>query len=460
MRKRKLSFVALSVLAGVQALAVDSGNVKNKMVALRQAMAERQSADDGAAGQQTDAGAEVSINVDYSKDGGSRKPVVGFVHGIGGASSSQRDFPPATKDKIAALQPSLWKVSDPEHYSIAKQYNPQIIIPPADTLYDYNPTPEPWEDWGAYENHFYNMVAAFKQRNQPVDYWNVWNEPQMLKYKEPGLVAEAFKRGYQSIKSADPAAKVIAPSTIGFSDKVMAPFLEYAAKNNLIFDAYNWHEFGRPELLPEHVRTMRALLARHPSLGNPPFIIDEFATPEQHLQPGFAVAWFYYLEAAGIELSARACWDVVDKRKWSDCWDGLDGLFLKDNDTPQPLYWVFDAYSKLTGPRLATSSSDGKDAVALAAKSGNGLSIIAGRFHDEKNVTGTKTVNIILANLPKSSGAIHVTVYKIPNPRLTPHAMPKLAKVYEGDAPLSSSSVSLPLKKFGDGEAYLLEVGL
>jgi len=401
------------------------------------------------------AGEQITVSISYkSVRSNDSKPVIGFVHGIAGASSASDDFPQATKDKIVALKPALWKVSDPTHYQIAKQYSPRIIVPPADTLYGYDPMPEPWKDWAKYERHFSSLVMQSLQHNAPVDYWNIWNEPQFGKYENPALVAEGFKRGYQAIKSADPTAKVIGPSTIGFSDKIMASFLDYADKNSLKFDAYNWHEFGRPEALPEHVKTMRALLAKHPSLGQPPFIIDEFATPEQHLQPGFAVAWFYYLEEADIKLSARACWDVEDSQKWSDCWNGLDGLFLKDNLTPQPLYWVFKTYSELNGSRIVTSSSDAKDTVALASKSDSTFSTIIGRFNNEKTPTSVRRVTVNLSELPATK--MHVVVYRIPNPDKTPKALPQPLKIYEGDVVIRAGSANLLIEQFKDGDAYIL----
>ena len=97
-------------------------------------------------------------------------------------------------------------------------------------------------------------------------------------------------------------------------------------------------------------------------------IIDEYAPAAQHHLPGFAVGWFYYLEKSGVLSVSRACWNVMDSVNgiWDDCWDGLDGLFMKDNLTPQALYWVFNRYAQMLGRKLTSTSSASNDVVALA----------------------------------------------------------------------------------------------
>ncbi len=426
------------------------------------------------------------ITIDVSSDDGQAAPLIGFVHGIAAPSVPDYDFPAETISRIAALQPTLWKVSDSRHYLKAQAFGAQIMYASSDAYFNYQAIYYPWNDtgtqWGRFDdwaNFDANAVALLKDSLVPsrqVDYWGIINEPQFIVYSEADQqrLKETFSHGYHDFKDGHPEQRVVAPTTIGYSSKIITALLDYAEDKELRFDAIDWHELGsRPEDVVAHVDDLRALLAARPSLGSPPIIIDEYASSAHHLLPGFAVAWLHYLEKARVLLAARACWNVQDPVNgiWSDCWDGLNGLFMKDNLTPQPLYWVFERYAQMRGQRLVSSSTAPNEVVALARMESTDpglgdIKILVGRFvSDGTQAPATaKDVVIHLEGFSTASGSLHVQIQRIPSlspetiPGVAPVAvpLPQLGPAEQQIAFVEGGRATVVLPAFLDRDAYYL----
>jgi len=116
----------------------------------------------------------------------------------------------------------------------------------------------------------------------------------------------------------------------------MEALLHLAESRELHIDAYGWHEFGRPEQVADHVEDFRRLLKSHPKLASGPILIDEYQSEAQHLLPGFAVGWLYYLEQSGVQQAMRACWDLPKPSGglFETCWTGLNGCSQKTRRRP------------------------------------------------------------------------------------------------------------------------------
>ncbi len=430
-----------------------------------------------------------TITIDASSNDGPATPLIGFVHGIAAPSGADYDFPPETAARIAALKPTLWKVSDPRHYLKAKPFGAQIMYASSDQYFRYQEIYYPWNDTGTKSGRFddwanfdANAISVLQRSltwAQPVDYWGILNEPQFVHYAaaDRKRLMQTYKHGYHDFKDGHPEQKVVAPTTIGYSHAVMKPFLDHAAASDLRFDAIDWHELGsRPEDVVDHANDLRALLAARPGLGSPPIIIDEYASAEQHHLPGFAVAWFYYLEQARVFRAARACWNMQDKANgiWSDCWDGLDGLFMKDNSTPQALYWVFERYAQMRGRKLNSTSSEPSDVVALArgasiGSQGTGeIMMLVGRFVSDSKHAGAAARDVVIhiEKLPLSSGNVHILVQHIPylgpdvltgsDPIAVPLARPEPAASRTVAVVRGQATIVLPA--FQDRDAYYINV--
>lgn len=433
------------------------------------------------------ASVDATITVNASINSGPAVPLIGFVHGIAAPSGADYDFPEDTKTRIAALKPSLWKVSDSRHFLKAKSFGAQIMYASSDEYFNYQPIYYPWNSTGTssgifdnWANFNANAVAILQQsltQNQPIDYWGVINEPQFVQYSsiDQQRLLTTFNHGYHNFKDGHAEQKVVAPTTIGYTRVVMEPLLDYAVANNLYFDAIDWHELGtRPEDVVTHADDLRALLAARPSLGTPPIIIDEYASAEQHLLPGFNVAWFYYLEKAGVNRAARACWNVTDATSggWSNCWDGLNGLFMKDNYTPQAVYWVHERYAQMLGRKLESISTVPNDVVALARSTAaesvtlGEIKVLVGRFVNDHKQSGAaaKNIAIQLEGLPASTTCLNIDVQRIPylGPDVmsgdAPNAIPlsNLENVDKYTAAVVGGRVSAFLPAFRDRDAYYI----
>jgi hypothetical protein len=428
-----------------------------------------------------------SITVDASSVGPAAAPLIGFIHGIAAPSGADQDFPAETMARITALKPTLWKVSDSRHYLKAKSFGAQIMYASSDAYFNYQAIYYPWNNTGTASGTFDDWVnfdanaTSVLQRSltlaQPVDYWGVLNEPQFIQYTatDQQRMLATFKHGYHDFKDGHAEQKVVAPTTIGYSRSFMVPLLDDAVANGLTFDAIDWHELGtRPEDVVSHADDLRALLAARPGLGTPPIIIDEYASPAQHHLPGFAVAWFYYLEKAGVLRAARACWNMTDADSgmWSNCWDGLNGLFMKDNRTPQALYWVHERYAQMLGRKLDATSTAPRDVVALARSTASEplaageTQVLVGRFVHDNSQAGAaaKNISIQLQGLPASSTCLNIQVQRIPylgpdvmsgaNPTALPLAGPETVDSYT--AKVLGGRVSAYLPAFRDRDAYYI----
>jgi hypothetical protein len=424
------------------------------------------------------------ITVNSASNESSATPLIGFVHGISPSSGADYDFPSATQTKIVALAPTFWKVSDWRHYAKAKRFNALVMFASADAYFNYQPIYYPWnnpptragtlDDWVAFNANAVSILqSSLMSPARPVDYWGIVNEPQFSQYSpsDQARLLETFGHGYHNFKDQDSHQKVVGPGTIGYNTTIFTAFLNDAVEKSLKYDAITWHELGtRPEDVVTHVNNLQSLLAARSSLGNPPIIIDEYASAEDHHLPGFAVAWFYYLEKAGVSHASRACWDVQDSVNgtWSDCWDGLDGLFMKDNLTPQALYWVFERYAHMRGNRLTTTSTAPTDVIALASaeSTASEQKILVGRFSSKITAAPAPAKNIKLEidNLAFTSGKATVQICKIPYngpdqgnlPTMTPLTEMIIVATYQATVEQGSMVVSLP--GFKDRDAYYVTI--
>jgi hypothetical protein len=287
---------------------------------------------------------------------------------------------------VSALHPPFWRVSDPRNYQCARAAGAAVSYVLMDSYADYDPRPTPWKDWPGWEGHIRRVLSVAQARGATVDFWEPWNEPWAPAANAP-LALAAFARANAVIRQAAPGAKIVAPSLAQWNERALERFFDDAVAKGQTYDAVSWHEFGEPEELSGHAARTRALLAARPSLGRPEIHVNEYATEDQHLVPAYAVAWFAALEAADVQWASRACWDGYENgRTWSDCWRGLDGLFLRDGVSRQALYWVFRGYAAMSGRRLVvagTSAGGGASrTVALAARDDvkNEIRVLVGRY--------------------------------------------------------------------------------
>lgn len=256
----------------------------------------------------------------------------------------------------------------------------------------------PWNDWTCYDTFVQTLVSLFRtkatQQGLPVpDYWEPQNEPDDLSFID-GYFSEAdqananrnnilalFDHAYTYIKAADATAKTMGPSLDGFAGYPgqqpspatiqvlgdLQTFLDYSDTHDLHWDAISWHENDDrlntdwtndpQEYVANHVATARSLLARHPSLGSPKIIINEFGASDRWVAPGWQGGVLSVMESAGVDFAAHSCFNTANAGGPQPIGDNncfatpstLDGLVGTDvASSTYSSYWVAAAYASMT----------------------------------------------------------------------------------------------------------------
>jgi hypothetical protein len=288
-----------------------------------------------------------------------------------------------------------------------------------------------------------------------------------------------FKIAYQTIKSVDPNAKVVAPSLVNWSDRAgenpgwldMRTFLDYAVLNGITFDAISYHDnnyYHRPDeyapdwwgMQPDEanrsVDRLRKLVAERPSLGSPKVLVNEYADPFTFALPGWSVGRIAALEAANVDEANRTCWFT--------CADGLlDGLLTGDGHTTMPMYWVYAFYASMTGNRTAATSTVSNVTAYAAIDQSQTTRVLVGRHEGCRPDLG------YCPNEPAvPTGDVALTV-RVP---YTGNATITLAAIPAGNAPLpgpvqqqqitgtvaSDGTLQVALPQVADGDVWQVTV--
>jgi hypothetical protein len=361
-----------------------------------------------------------------------------------------------------------------------------------------NTAAAPWNDWSGYAAWVAKTVRTVKAIEH-VDYWEIQNEPGAQGYYNaatwnaltPQLLLEQFLVAYQAIKSVDPNAQVIGPSLARFADYPgewsphefdLVTFLDFVAAKNIKLAGLTWHEIDdfpgphpgdnsmQPQNIVDHVGKARHLIASHPALGDLPIWINEYGRHEDSAIPGWAVGDLGALEEAQVQEAGRACWfdQAPDGRSYEDCWSPtLDGLFGLNGSSHRALYWVYQAYAKLTGTRVPVSSSDGTiSGLAASNTAAHTIRALVGRHvsclaPDNLNCPETPgavpapTSVSLSVRLPWAADSVQVEVARIP---ATWQLVPAPTHVQFGTVPVTNGVVNVSLPGVADGDAYTLTI--
>ncbi|MDI9340543.1 MAG: T9SS type A sorting domain-containing protein [Sediminibacterium sp.] len=399
----------------------------------------------------------------------STKFMQGFLHGN-----------PKHVDSVltAKLKPQFWRIGAyalaGSGYLDAKRFNPKITI----NINDYymiangittQTLSHPWvNNWVDWDNTVTTLANNAAVNNLPVEYWDVWGEPDNFWTGTYAQWIEMYRRTRNIIAGILPGAKVIGPefgfATCNFQVNPILKFLDSLHTAGGSVTGVSWHEFCNPEDITVHVKQVQDSLVIRPWLGNLQILIPEYAGPANHIIPGWNVGWLYYFETAKVDWVSHGCWNESDGvSSWSDCEFGLNGLFMKNNLTPQPNYWVHRAYAELNGVRVKTVPNQPRT-VALAVKNNTvqEMKIIVGRY-DNPNLgshNASANVEIKLKDYPYGSNlTLPLFIQRIPSNNV-PFSVPLLAPVttFTGNITFSGDSASVFISNFVDGDVYLVYV--
>lgn len=390
----------------------------------------------------------------------------GFLHGFESVDydPSRIDF-----DAVKRLRPRFWRIGMTGkvmlNHRLAMRIDPAVrtTLVVSDQLAidagGYGAL-KPWMDWDRYERDVRALVTRYRDRGVRIDYWDVWSEPdtEAMWSGTCEQAMETFKRTANAIRAVEPNAKIVGPSVSGVDrrgacdEPFFARFLRYLQEENLAFDALSWHEFDDPTRLPAQAEAIHAFLRRHPALGTPELHVNEYSGPRDAPMPGWAIAWFAQLEAAGVDAANRACWG-------EGCSSGLNGLFAADNRTPTPLYWAHRWYAELPSQRLRAASSEPTVAV-LAGKDDTKrtVSLLVGGFGAQVARKPAVNMEIRIERFPYAARAVRIDVAALSPPTFFRRMQKRPMDVMEIDAPVRDGIVVLNLPMPKDGDAYRVDV--
>gem|GEM_PF-4874390 len=318
--------------------------------------------------------------------------LTGFLHGF------HPDIPYAT---IAALKPTYWRGGWPFWSGPyrADGYSPvyygkyletrmrlqaetglawQVLLAFKPGWNPSGPARVPWAERDEYRAHIRTLVEYCEHMGVPVDYWEAWNEAPAGPYE--GTVRQHFWSGtwaewlgawdatYEAVRTVNPDARIVGPSYAFANPVTIRPFLEHCREKRQRVDVLDWHDGGYREgpkgeyrapldQVHRNIQEIRALAAaEYPMLGVREIHISEWGRPIARTGVGTEIAFFYYLDLAGVDRAARALWTA----------DDLCGLLVSP-DTPRSTYWAWKAYADGVGMRLVTETND-RSTVAIASR--------------------------------------------------------------------------------------------
>jgi len=421
-----------------------------------------------------------SILIDANSNLGILKLNNGFLHG------RDENSPDINETLLEKLKPEEWKLYKANSYVLAKRHNANITYGLSDH-YAWSqggfPEANPWENWSYYEEYIlYNMqVYDDYFKDYPVDFYNIWNEPDHPYYWHGTYeqLLELFYRAYTVIKSYNPDAKVVGPSISwfrpGFPEvKGIIDFLvDLDSLYGVKLDAISWHENGgytadtKPEDIPYRAQYLRSQIQENfPPDYKPELHVNEYLGGILHLSPGWNIGFLKYLEEAKIEKAMRACWytySLIPYDYCSDCWYGLNGMFMSDGKTPQRVYWIQYTHSQMEGHiKLEVSeSNENTNAIAIRNDSSNQIHLLVGRYF--KNSPNDVSIHIV--NYPFFQENVSVKIELVPNDPTFYDSPPQMIPMPDG--PILISNVSIPvmnneiilqLDNFQDGDAYIITI--
>lgn len=385
----------------------------------------------------------------------------GYVHGI-------RDPDPKNPEAAAwflaakALGARTWRVSDPYHLRFLAPLGVEVTYVLMDGFANYDPNVHPWSpDYGAWDAYVADAVQRNLDAGSPVTWFDVWGEPPIDASNE-AQVLETYRRTYEIIRAHDPKVKIVAPSMWEFDEPKVTAFLDTAVASGQVYDAICWHDFSDdPTDLLGHARRMRELIAGRPTLRNPELHVNEYSSELQHLVPAFNVAWLALLEASGVNVANRACWDsVVDSAgTYGDCWAGIEGVYMRDGVTPQPAYHVLAPYGALTATRYAAASSNPRVAALAGRDRAAGTVRILSGYVGAPSAAGVR-LGLALRGL-SWTGNLHYDVDRVPSGSAPLEARPlrEPLKGPAGDAPITAGSATIDVGCIPRGAAVVVRLG-
>jgi Glycosyl hydrolases family 39 len=205
-------------------------------------------------------------------------------------------------------------------------------------------------NWQSWERIVGKLVRETVDQNIRCD-WVVWNEPDHKKFwpADTNRYYEAFQRAYTIIKALDKESRVTGPTAATYSFAYLTAFLQYCKEKGCVPDVLTWHELTRsvPDI-KGHVEEMRRW-CKDNQIPIPCIVIDEYGGRRTQHLPGVMVGFISALEGAQVDAAARAIWEKSGT---------LCGATTEDGEKPLGVWWVYKAYSDMSGVFVQTVETE------------------------------------------------------------------------------------------------------
>jgi hypothetical protein len=242
-------------------------------------------------------------------------------------------------------------------------------------------------DYAAWDRLIEALVRHYKQKGAGIRLWEVANEPDIgesggCPYRfQPESYVRYYRHTAAAILRADPEARAGGPALASVRSPILPALLDAAARGDVPLHFVSWHIYtSDPRRVRETVEFARQQLAARPKLKSVETFLDEwnmdlFNPPaDRRFQPCFVLETIWQMKDAGLDASCyyQICDYHVDRAeflpfmseagaslmaRWWNRMPQFDGLFDYQN-TVRPTYFAFKLLSRLTGERLAMTSSD------------------------------------------------------------------------------------------------------
>lgn len=419
------------------------------------------------------------LTVSASQDWGELQCRNGFLHGLDVDNS-------LCDSLVGLLRPRFWRGYKLETYSEAASNDAIITFGPSNHYAWWKggwKNAKPWLDWDEYESYLLSVIQAIDYYfpEHPPDYYDIWNEPDHTYFWKGTYeqLVETFARSINVIKSYRPNAKVVGPSISWYrpdgygEENIIDLLIDLDTLYGLRLDAISWHENGgipdygpgRPEDIYFDEASIRTEVETYfPPEYDPEYHINEYTGGRVHLSPGWTMAYLFWLDYVRIDFASRACWGILspDFEYYSDCWAGLDGLFLEDGVTQQPIYWVHRAYAEMDGKTQLPIWTTNANVLMIAARDDDTetLRVLAGRYYDSTSTS----VMLEIQEYPYNHDFVQVSLSHIPSFGQfhwdPPVAMPWPHGPNDNGTlilPVSDSQITVVLDDFPAGDVYIVD---
>lgn len=353
-----------------------------------------------------DASADEILTVNADEDWGVMECRNGFLHGLDTGDSLSDSL-------VALLKPESWRGYKIETYAEAVAHGATITFGTSDHYAWFKGGWEhakPWLDWDEYEAYIFyeiQVIDTYFPDHQP-DFYDIWNEPDHPYFWHGTYeqLVETFARTIDVIKTYKPEAKIVGPSISWYrpdgygEENIIDLLIDLDTIYGIRLDAIAWHENGgipdygpgRPEDIYLDEASIRDAVEEYfPPEYTPEYHVNEYTGGRVHLSPGWTMAYLFWIDYVRIDGASRSCWWIFDPNYeyYCDCWAGLDGLFMQDGFTPQPIYWVHHAYAEMEGQIQLGMNTTSINTLVMATRNDSveTLRLLAGRYYDSTSTS-------------------------------------------------------------------------